>query len=117
VALLAIGMVLGGLLDGPADIALGQTEFNRFVGVAFPPVPCNLAVHSRIVTAEDGTAIASLTAAPPSPCTSLNLEILPSPADSADCVERAMRGRAIQVDCEFSADNLSTVFNFTDASD
>ena len=114
VALLALGMVLGALLFGPTDMVQGQDLANRFAVTLpkTPPSPCNLMVHSRIVAAEDGTATASLIAYPPSPCTSLNLEIVSIPDDSASCMESAVRGRVTKVDCEFDADHVSTDFNF-----
>jgi len=112
VALLALGMVLGALLFSQADIAQGQAEPGQTFAVAWPPSPCNLAVQSRVVAHEDGTATARLIASPPSPCTSLNLNIESFPADTARCVETARRGRAIKVNCEFSAEHQSTTFRF-----
>ena len=113
VALLVVGMVLGALLFGPADIVQGQAEPGQLFAVAWPPSPCNLAVQSRIVTAEDGSATARLIASPPSPCTSLNLNIESFPADTAHCVEKARRGRVKKVKCEFTAEHQSTTFYFS----
>ena len=114
VALLAIGMVLGALLFGPIDIVQGQAEPGQIFAVAYPPSPCNVAVQSRIVTAEDGSATARLIGVTPAPCTSLDLELVSAPVGTANCVEVVSREEAAAaiVDCDFAAGHLSTNFNF-----
>ena len=114
VALLVIGIVLGALLFGPVDIVQGQGLPGQFFAVALPPSPCNVAVQSRIVTAEDGTATARLIAYPPSPCTSLNLEISQSvPENTASCMEVVSReqAKAAILDCTFDAGHQYTIFS------
>jgi hypothetical protein len=112
VGLLALGMVLGAVLVGPADIVQGQAEAQLF-SVAYPPSPCDLAVESRIVFAADGTATAKLIAWPPSPCApSLNLDIVSFPEDAARCVEVDSSERVAVVECEFATGHQTTTFYF-----
>ncbi len=114
VILLALGAGLGALLAGPADVVQGQDLAQRFI-VAYPPSPCKVAVQSRIVVAEDGSATGKLTATPPSPCTSLDLDIVSVPENTARCEQKAGR-RRVKVKCEFSAEHQHTTFFFNSSA-
>jgi hypothetical protein len=105
-AVLALGIVLGALLVGPAGVALGQGTL-RQVSVAYPPSPCGMAVQSRLVTAEDGTAIYGLLL-PPSPCGVLNPEIVAVPENTAYCSQSRNNDGARLLYCALSADNVNT---------
>ena len=116
---LALGMVLGALLLGPANIALGQDVAREEFVLAlpkFPPSPCNVGVQSTIITAEDGTATANLVAYPPNPCILLNyglaFDVTSFPERTATCEEYApVQGEGARViNCQFSAAHETTTF-------
>ncbi len=111
VILLALGTIMGVLLARPTDVVLGQDLAQRFV-VAVSPSSCNVTVQSRIVVAEDGTASGRLIAIPPSPCTSLTLDIVSVPENTARCEQRMGRRRVKRVSCEFDVGHQITTFFF-----
>lgn len=109
--LLGLSMIFDDMLLNPANVVLGQPDAQQFI-VSTPRSPCQLEVYSSIITADDSSTTASLFAFPPSPCTSLNLEIMSLPEETANCTETELRGGGMQVNCEFTTEHEATTFYF-----